>query len=38
MKCELQMSDLQTDFNVSKQDSDRTNQHLAHHKIDIVIL
>lgn len=34
----LQMSDLQTDFNMSKQSSERTNQHLASHKIDIAIL
>lgn len=34
----LQMSDLLTDFNVSKQSSLRTKQHLANHTIDIVIL
>lgn len=33
----LQMSDLQTDFNVSKQSSERTNEHLANYKIDIAI-
>jgi len=32
------MSDLQIDFNVSKESTKRTNQHLDNHKIDIVVL
>lgn len=34
----LQMPDLQTDFNMSKQSSERTNPHLSNSKIDTAIL
>lgn len=32
------MSDLQTDFNMSKQSSERTNQYSANYKINTAVL